>query len=664
MANYALTVNPKFTPFTYDELIKPIAAYQNVYDTYDATYEKALEDVSKFSSLNAETDNEAYQKYQNYLQNIQNNKEDLYKSGLSSSTRRGFQDLRNTYATEIKPMEIAYDKKIEDINNYDKLLMTNPQMRAVRNPHETTLSEYMNNPDLDNRYVDLNAVSKVASDAFSKARQTYLNKNNLDPYTYQIITRYGETPASIMKGLQEATQDGDPTTRSQAAQIITSIRDSVRNQFSYDDINNDNVKQDIDNTIYNSAWSLQGQEDIKFAENYGARQNAQNAEYDRRLKNQREYEEEKARKQAREQEEAARKKKEAESFIKETSYEYKTNYQKPTVSEKFQVDNKGNFNSEKLNKLNKTLDDYINSNRGKKNLPINYSAVVSNYTNQIEKEERRLHMSVRDAYLNLDDKYGLYSDDIYSLSNQQIAERANLMNELENAHNTKTYRAYEFDAGKIETKSAGQLYKSLTSMASSSKNIIKTKYAGGDTWEIMKNANKTSLPASSDITSLVIVPEEGLIATDIKGNQYNLSQIDENISAKIQKIATVQNMLNDFATPYAEGENYKEYYTPSANSLNAVLSDYNNGKIPNSSIQTDNKNGLVKIYYNIKTGNNAFPNDLGIVILDKNRQQSNGTYPIYTNRFTDVDHIRADESLKKLTNYTFKDILVENTNDN
>ena len=660
MANYALTVNPKFTPFTYDELIKPIAAYQNVYDTYDATYEKALEDVSKFSSLNAETDNEAYQKYQNYLQNIQNHKEALYKSGLSSSTRRGFQDLRNTYATEIKPMEIAYDKKIEDINNYDKLMMTNPQMRAVRNPHETTLSEYMNNPDLDNRYVDLNAVSKVASDAFSKARQTYLNKSNLDSYTYQIITRYGETPAAIMKGLQEATQDGDPTTRSQAAQIITSIRDSVRNQFSYDDINNDNVKQDIDNTIYNSAWSLQGQEDIKYAENYGARQNAQNAEYDRRLKNQREYEEGKARAQAEEE----RKKKEAESVIKETSYEYKTNYQKPTVSAKFQVDNKGNLNSEKLNELNKTLDDYIKSVRGKKNLPINYSAVVSNYTNQIKKEEDRLHMSVRDAYQNLDDKYGLYWDNIVDLSNQQIAERVNLMTELENAHNTKTYRAYEFDAGKIETNSAGQLYKSLTSMASSSKNIIKTKYAGGDTWEIMKDANKTSLPASSDITSLVIVPEEGLIATDIKGNQYNLSQIDENISAKIQKIATVQNMLNDFATPYAEGENYKEYYTPSANSLNAVLSDYNNGKIPNSSIQTDNKNGLVKIYYNIKTGDNSFPNDLGIVILDKNRKQPNGTYPIYTNRFTDVDHVRADESLKKLTNYTFKDILVENTKGN
>ena len=656
MANYALTVNPKFTPFTYDELIKPIEAYQNVYDTYDATYEKALEDVSKFSSLNAETDNEAYQKYQNYLQNIQNQKEALYKSGLSSSTRRGFQDLRNTYATEIKPMEIAYDKKIEDINNYDKLMMTNPQMRAVRNPHETTLSEYMNNPDLDNRYVDLNAVSKVASDAFSKARQTYLNKSNLDSYTYQIITRYGETPAAIMKGLQEATQDGDPKTRSQAAQIITSIRDSVRNQFGYDDINNDNVRQDIDNTIYNSAWSLQGQEDIKYTENYGARQNAQNAEYDRRLKNQREYEEGKARALA----EAERKKKEAESVIKPTSYEYKTNYKRPVV-EKFQVDNKGNLTSEKLNKLNKTLDDYINSNRGKKNLPINYSTVVSNYTNQIEKEERRLHMSVRDAYLNLDDKYGLYGDNIEDLSNQQIAERVNLMNELENTHNTKTYRAYEFDAG---TNSAGQLYQSLTSAASLSKNIIKTKNAGGDTWKIRNDANKTPLPASSDITSLVIVPEEGLIATDIKGNQYNLSQIDENISAKIQKIATVQNMLNDFATPYAEGENYKEYYTPSANSLNAVLSDYNNGKIPNSSIQTDNKNGLVKIYYNIKTGDNAFPNDLGIVILDKNRKQPNGTYPIYTNRFTDVDNVRADESLKKLTNYTFKDILVENTKGN
>ena len=197
-----------------------------------------------------------------------------------------------------------------------------------------------------------------------------------------------------------------------------------------------------------------------------------------------------------------------------------------------------------------------------------------------------------------------------------------------------------------------------------SETFLKTKNAGEDTWKIMKDANKTSLPASSDIKSLIIVPEEGLIATDIKGNQYNLSQLDENISAKMQKIATVQNMLNDFATPYAEGENYKEYYIPSENSLNAVLSDYNNGMIPKSSIQTDNKNGLVKIYYTIKTGDNSFPEDLGIAVIDKNRQQPNGTYPIYTNRFTDVNHVRADESLKKLTHYTFKDMLVENINDN
>ena len=95
MANYALTVTPKFTPFTYDELIKPIETYQKVYDTYDATYEKALEDASKFASLNAETDPEAYQRYQNYLQNIQNQRDVLFRTGLSNDSRRGFQNLTN-----------------------------------------------------------------------------------------------------------------------------------------------------------------------------------------------------------------------------------------------------------------------------------------------------------------------------------------------------------------------------------------------------------------------------------------------------------------------------------------------------------------------------------------------------------------------------------------
>ena len=40
MANYALTVTPKFTPFTYDELVKPVEAYQKVYDAYNENYDE------------------------------------------------------------------------------------------------------------------------------------------------------------------------------------------------------------------------------------------------------------------------------------------------------------------------------------------------------------------------------------------------------------------------------------------------------------------------------------------------------------------------------------------------------------------------------------------------------------------------------------------------
>ena len=275
MANYALTVTPKFTPFTYDELIKPIETYQKVYDTYDATYEKAAEEAAKFASLDAEKDPIAYQRYQNYLQNIQKQRDALYKSGLSNSTRRGFQDLRSTYSTEIKPMEIAYDKKLEDIKNYDKLMMTNPQMRAVRNPHETSLDEYMTNDELGNRYIDLNMVEKSAADIFSKAREKVIQYGHLDPETRDIITRVGLTPGEILAALEDAAEGGNTN----AAKTINRIREEVRNQFGYYEIDNDSVKNDIDATITRAAWNLRGDETHQYVTDASAKRALDNAEW-------------------------------------------------------------------------------------------------------------------------------------------------------------------------------------------------------------------------------------------------------------------------------------------------------------------------------------------------------------------------------------------------
>lgn len=277
MANYALTVTPKFTPFTYDELVKPIEAYQKVYDAYDASLAKALEDTAKYERMR-QTDPDAYATYEAFKNNTNKLLQELSGKGLSSGLRNSFRDLRTQYATEIIPMDIGYEQKLKDVELYNKAMMTNPRLRAQRDPNSTSIMEYVNNPNISNRWVNLAEVEKVSSDAFTRARETALQNGNLDPWTKLLITKEGKSPQEIMQGLAEIAQSNP---QSSAAKIIQQIQNEVRAQFGYNDFNSD-IQQEIDSAIATGAWSLHGKTEYKPYENYGARKAAENAEWNRR----------------------------------------------------------------------------------------------------------------------------------------------------------------------------------------------------------------------------------------------------------------------------------------------------------------------------------------------------------------------------------------------
>jgi len=147
MANYALTVTPKFTPFTYDELVKPIEAYQKVYDAYNEKYDAIEDEISKYKSLE-QSDPEAYARYADYVSRLQAEKDNIATRGLSSATRKNFSDLRRQYAEQIVPMTEAEKRKKELVKSYEDMKKTDPTILTDIDPREIKLSQLIENPDM------------------------------------------------------------------------------------------------------------------------------------------------------------------------------------------------------------------------------------------------------------------------------------------------------------------------------------------------------------------------------------------------------------------------------------------------------------------------------------------------------------------------------------
>ena len=146
MANYALTVTPKFTPFTYDELVKPVEAYQKVYDAYNEKYDAIEDEISKYKSLE-KSDPEAYARYADYVSKLQAEKDSIAAKGLSSATRKNFSDLRRQYAEQIVPMTEAETRQKELIKRYEEAKLKDPTLLTDIDPRTLKISDLMENPN-------------------------------------------------------------------------------------------------------------------------------------------------------------------------------------------------------------------------------------------------------------------------------------------------------------------------------------------------------------------------------------------------------------------------------------------------------------------------------------------------------------------------------------
>ena len=121
MANFSLSSRAKFTPFTFDEMVKPFQMYKEYYTQQEQLASALAEQAAEWGQkLNEVTDHDTYQTYKNFESDLKDISERLVKQGLDPGLRANIQKMKHRYASEINPIKDAYNWRLQQNRELEK----------------------------------------------------------------------------------------------------------------------------------------------------------------------------------------------------------------------------------------------------------------------------------------------------------------------------------------------------------------------------------------------------------------------------------------------------------------------------------------------------------------------------------------------------------------
>lgn len=274
-----LTVNSKFTPYTFDELLKPFAIYDTAYKEQEAAMGKLENDAAVLSSALSQTNDPiAYKTYSDYIARIQAAADDLAANGLSQSTRHTIRRLGTEYNSSIVPIQVAYNRRKALQDEQRKALLSNDSLIFQRNLNtvgpDSSLDKFIEDPNYDYGNVvsgnNITARTSQMAGHLAKELSSFGQGKPIDKYTNTFLQTHGFSKDQVLRAVQDPTApDAEPVLKAIVesaidATGIASWKDPVALKTAYD-------------YATMGLWSAIGQTNVSTFDNYGAKLAAQQA---------------------------------------------------------------------------------------------------------------------------------------------------------------------------------------------------------------------------------------------------------------------------------------------------------------------------------------------------------------------------------------------------
>ena len=268
MANYSLTVNSTFNPYSLQELL-PIyqANAQAQYQAEEAFSQLQMKADQWEKLANNAQDADVYSKYKSYSNQLKEAANDVLNNGINTASRRNLMNMRAQYASNIIPIEEAYNKRQQQAQVLWQARLQDPTLIA-QDPSELGLSYYMKNPTYTPQSYSgklLAAQSAQAAQNLAKTLSSYGKGKPIDKYTNTFVQRHGLTRDDVQKYL-----NGDTTATNK---VLGAIYQQVYDSSQIGNWANENQRRQAANFIKQGMWSAIGQDTVQAMENFEAREN-------------------------------------------------------------------------------------------------------------------------------------------------------------------------------------------------------------------------------------------------------------------------------------------------------------------------------------------------------------------------------------------------------
>lgn len=213
MANFSFVSGAKFRPFSYQEMLQPLQAYTQEYNTIQEGMGELGTKADVFERMaNEQTDPQAYAMYKQYSNDLAAQAESLAKQGLTPASRQGLIDMKRRYSSEIVPIEQAYKRRQELVDEQRKLQAQDSTLLFDRPASTLSLDELISNPALSPQSYSGALLSKqVGTAAQNLAKEVRENPRKwrtiLGDQYYETIMQKGFRPEEIMQAVQNNLED-------------------------------------------------------------------------------------------------------------------------------------------------------------------------------------------------------------------------------------------------------------------------------------------------------------------------------------------------------------------------------------------------------------------------------------------------------------------------
>lgn len=209
--NYSFVIDNSFQPFSFQELIQPLALYKDAFEQAEAAYTDLRDksDTFKYLSSSLPEGSEARQLYEGYANELNKQANDFAKHGLSMMNRRGLTNLRQRYQGEIGRLVKA-----------DEALQEEKKLRRTMNAKDSSMLYADDNLNidqfLDGRTPNLYNISgnelyargaQAGKAASSRVYSAGDNGKTLGGYYRDYIEQMGYTPEDLKKFGDQITAD-------------------------------------------------------------------------------------------------------------------------------------------------------------------------------------------------------------------------------------------------------------------------------------------------------------------------------------------------------------------------------------------------------------------------------------------------------------------------